>query len=318
MTIVKENLVSVIIPTYNRSDLIKETINSVLNQTHKNFELIMVDDGSTVNTKTVIESFKDNRIKYILQKHHGLPAVARNNGLKVAIGEYIAFLDSDDIWLPNKLEKQIESLKKNPEILLVSSNGFILSVKIAWVILPLKFNKRITFKELMKRLVILNSSVLLKRSVIDSIGLLDENPKLRGIEDYDYWLRILKFKDKSILLLKDALIKYRSHESSISETSSLLYKYKSYFEICKKYSDLDQKFIENRLRNRLYRILTNQKKQQFLKKKITLIDFLNEKRIKLNDKFSFLIESFNNKYFNFRLSNRVVWVLNHLIRFLKI
>lgn len=109
MTIVKENLVSVIIPTYNRSDLIKETINSVLNQTHKNFELIMVDDGSTVNTKTVIESFKDNRIKYILQKHHGLLAVARNNGLKVAIGEYIAFLDSDDIWLTNKLEKQIES-----------------------------------------------------------------------------------------------------------------------------------------------------------------------------------------------------------------
>lgn len=170
----------------------------------------------------------------------------------------------------------------------------------------------------MKRLVILNSSVLLKRSVIDSIGLLDENPKLRGIEDYDYWLRILKFKDKSVLLLKDALIKYRSHESSISETSSLLYKYKSYFEICKKYSDLDQNFIENRLRNRLYRILTNQKEQQFLKKKITLIDFLNEKRIKLNDKFSFLIEYFNNKYFNFRLSNSVVWVLNHLIRFLKI
>lgn len=150
MTIVKENLVSVIIPTYNRSDLIKETINSVLNQTHKNFELIIVDDGSTDNTKTVIESFKDNRIKYILQKHIGLPATGRNNGINIAKGDYIALLDSDDQWLPKKSEKQSEFMEKNPDILLIASNGYIFLLNKVLTGNHYWRNKKVSFRKLIK------------------------------------------------------------------------------------------------------------------------------------------------------------------------
>lgn len=105
-------MVSVIIPTYNRADKIKPAVESVLNQTYSDFELIIVDDGSTDNTKSVIESIDDSRIKYVHQKNAGACA-ARNNGIRCAKGEYIAFHDSDDIWHKDKLEKQMDVLQKS-------------------------------------------------------------------------------------------------------------------------------------------------------------------------------------------------------------
>ena len=106
------DLISVIIPTYNRAHLIKRSAESVLNQTYKNIELIIVDDGSTDNTKEVIDSIKDERIVYIKQENQGCCA-ARNKGIDTAKGKYIAFQDSDDVWHLDKLEKQIQILKEN-------------------------------------------------------------------------------------------------------------------------------------------------------------------------------------------------------------
>ena len=106
------DLVSVIIPTYNRANLIKRSVESVLNQTYKNLELIIVDDGSTDNTKEVIDSINDDRIVYIKQENQGACA-ARNKGIDAAKGKYIAFHDSDDVWHLNKLELQINALKQN-------------------------------------------------------------------------------------------------------------------------------------------------------------------------------------------------------------
>ena len=106
------DLISVIIPTYNRAHLIKRSAQSVLNQTYKNLELIIVDDGSTDNTKEVIDSLNDERIVYVKQENHGVSS-ARNTGINVANGKYIAFQDSDDIWHSDKLEKQINTLKQN-------------------------------------------------------------------------------------------------------------------------------------------------------------------------------------------------------------
>ena len=103
----EDPLVSVIIPTYNRAGVIKETINSIINQTYSNFEIIIVDDGSTDNTGDIIKTFQDDRIKYYWKKNTGLPSKARNVGLKHVNGEFIAFLDSDDIWLPKKIETQL-------------------------------------------------------------------------------------------------------------------------------------------------------------------------------------------------------------------
>lgn len=106
-------LVSVIIPTFNREKLIERSINSVLNQTYKNFELIVVDDCSTDNTENVVKKYNDERIHYIkLEKNSGA-CKARNVGIENAKGEYIAFQDSDDVWHKDKLEVQLEQMKKN-------------------------------------------------------------------------------------------------------------------------------------------------------------------------------------------------------------
>lgn len=107
----EEPTVSVIIPTYNRAHTIKRAILSVLNQTYQGFEIIVVDDCSTDNTREVIEKFGDKRIRYIRKKANKGAAAAGNTGIKAVRGEYIVFLDSDDKWLPNKLDEQIKVLK---------------------------------------------------------------------------------------------------------------------------------------------------------------------------------------------------------------
>ena len=106
-----KDLVSVIIPTYNRAHLIKRSAESVLNQTYTNLELIIVDDGSTDDTEEVVKTLNDNRVTYIKQPNQGACA-ARNNGIDHAKGEFIAFQDSDDVWHEDKLEKQIKCLKE--------------------------------------------------------------------------------------------------------------------------------------------------------------------------------------------------------------
>lgn len=98
--------VSVVIPTYNRAHLVGRAIQSVLNQTYQDFEIIVVDDGSTDNTEEVVKSFNDPRIRYIRHDQNRGGSAARNTGIKMARGEYIAFQDSDDEWLPEKLESR--------------------------------------------------------------------------------------------------------------------------------------------------------------------------------------------------------------------
>ncbi|MEX0684771.1 MAG: glycosyltransferase family A protein [Balneolales bacterium] len=104
-------LISVIIPTYNRSLLLKEAIDSVLNQTYQSLEVLIIDDYSDDNTEKVVKSYKDARVKYFLNKRSKGAQGARNTGLSIAKGEWVALLDSDDIWLPTKLEKQVKYLK---------------------------------------------------------------------------------------------------------------------------------------------------------------------------------------------------------------
>ena len=102
-----QELVSIIVPTYNRGHLIGETIQSVIDQSYKNWELIIVDDGSKDNTKERIEGFNDDRLRYYFIEHCGIIGAVRNRGMNNARGEYIAFLDSDDLWQPDKLDYQL-------------------------------------------------------------------------------------------------------------------------------------------------------------------------------------------------------------------
>lgn len=211
-----KNLVSVIIPTYNRSNFIKKTIKSVLNQTYQYFEIIIIDDGSEDNTKQVVDSFKDSRIKYHWRENCGHPGKVRNVGLKNAKGEFIAFLDSDDFWFPSKLKEQISILKNLQEILLVCTNGLIYGSKSSDIFYPIKTDNFISLKDLLIENLVITSSALMRREVVNMIGFMDENPILKSGQDYDYWLRLLDYKDKSIYFIKKPLTVWRTHSSSIT------------------------------------------------------------------------------------------------------
>jgi glycosyltransferase involved in cell wall biosynthesis len=211
-----DDLVSVIIPTYNRADLIIKTIKSVLRQTYQNIEIIIVDDGSTDNTEELIRKLNHPKIRFVKQNHTGLPAPGRNTGVKLANGKYIAFLDSDDIWFSNKLETQIKTFQKKPKLLMVCSNAVIFPGKPKKMIPFLLNSKIISLKSIVHQNNIINSSVMLKKEVFASVGLLSEDRKLKATEDYEYWVRISDYRDKSIFLLRDTLMGYRLHASGIS------------------------------------------------------------------------------------------------------
>lgn len=125
MKTVVEPLVSVVIPTYNRANIISNTINSVLNQTYSNLEIVIVDDFSNDNTEDVVKSFNDSRIKYIKHTKNSNGSVARNTGIKSSKGEYIAFLDSDDEWFPEKIDIQLKHILKHKEKDVVSYTQLI-------------------------------------------------------------------------------------------------------------------------------------------------------------------------------------------------
>src|SRR5215471_9220074 len=114
-------LVSVVIPTYNRADYIGETIESVLQQTYSNIEIIVIDDGSTDNTAQVVERF-ESRVRYVRQENAERGA-SRNHGLRLAQGEFISFLDSDDLWMPSKAAAAVSLLQENPAIGLVCTDA---------------------------------------------------------------------------------------------------------------------------------------------------------------------------------------------------
>ncbi len=184
---------SVIVPTYNRADFISEAIKSVLAQTFREFELIIVDDGSTDNTKEVIEPFlSDRRVKYIYQENNER-AAARNNGIKNASGEWIAFLDSDDIWLPKHLKECFNRINQINIPVLIYGLSYIVDVN-GTIISKIK-NKRIegyVFEEIIKKghTGFANSSVCVHKSIFNDVGLLNEDRNLSGSEDSELWDRI--------------------------------------------------------------------------------------------------------------------------------
>ena len=183
----KNNYVSVIIPTYNRCFCINEAIESVLAQSYKDFELIVVDDGSTDNTLQNLSVY-EGKIKTIPADHRG-PSAARNRGIHASKGNWIAFLDSDDLWLPDKLEKQILFFSNNPEV-------FICQTEEIWLrngkrVNPRKKHKKYSgwiFDQCLPLCIVSPSAVMIHRTVFEKVGLFDES--MLACEDYDLWLRI--------------------------------------------------------------------------------------------------------------------------------
>jgi len=187
--------VSVVIPAYNCADFLFQTLDSVLNQTFSDFEIIVVDDGSTDNTKDLVSNYIDkhkDKIKYIYQENGG-PAAARNKGIRNSKGKYIAFVDSDDLWAPEKLEIQMEFIQKNHDFHFVFSDMYLLDEtgKIGDTIMKSKkpFSGYIFF-ELLKDNFIFSPTPLVKKECFEKAGLFCEERSIISTEDHYMWLKI--------------------------------------------------------------------------------------------------------------------------------
>ncbi|WP_009632478.1 glycosyltransferase family 2 protein [Synechocystis sp. PCC 7509] len=208
--------VSVIIPAYNAMSYLPETVESVLQQTFTDFEVLIVNDGSSDNIVQWVDSLTDDRIQLISQSNQGV-STARNTAIGQAKGEYIAFLDADDLWQRQKLEKQVQFLDNHPTVGLVATwmmltdehNNLLSEVK-------LNFNQGNIRKEIIEiSLIPCGSIPLVRRICFDKVGLFD--PTLRFGEDWEMWARIAK--DYDFGLVKELLVYYRQHSKNSSKNS---------------------------------------------------------------------------------------------------
>ncbi len=205
--------VSIIIPVYNRSSLLKRALDSLYNQTVAEYEIIVVDDGSTDNTAEMLRLFFPE-INYIYQSNQGVSA-ARNKGLEHAKGDWLAFLDSDDEWLPGKLETQINALQLESEFKVCHTEEL-------WVRNGIRVNQMQKhkktggwiFRQCLPLCAMSPSSILIHRSVFDAVGSFDTT--LPACEDYDLWLRITA-KYPVLYIEEPQIIKYGGHQDQLSK-----------------------------------------------------------------------------------------------------
>ena len=210
--------VSVIIPTYNRESFISEAIQSVLDQTYKDFEIIVVNDGSIDNTIEVLERFK-NKIKVINQSNSER-AVSRNNGVKNSSGEYIALLDSDDLWIEDKLQKQVEVLDKMKDIILTYGQSYRINEKGKKIKIAKRQTKGFSgnvFENLLYRNFIVSATPMIRREYFEQTS--GFQTKYIPYEDWEFWIRFSLFG--KFYFLDEPLAYYRIHpEQSVKIASA--------------------------------------------------------------------------------------------------
>ena len=215
----ENELVSIIMPTYNCAKFIGKTIESVLNQTYSNWELIIVDDCSKDNTEEVVKAFNDSRIKYNKLENNSGAAIARTEAMKIASGTYMAFLDSDDLWKKDKLEKQLKFMKENNYNFTCTAYEQINEAgeKLNKII---KTKTRADYNRILLDCPVGNSTVMYN---VEKLGKF-EVPNIRKRNDDCLWLQILK-KEKYIYGMTEVLMEYRIRSNSISSNKFSLIKY---------------------------------------------------------------------------------------------
>ncbi|MCI0559279.1 MAG: glycosyltransferase [Nitrososphaera sp.] len=221
--------VAVIIPTYNCARYLPKAVESVFMQSYRLFTLIVVDDGSTDDTRTVLSPYRD-KISYIYQNNSG-PSKARNTGILASESRFIAFLDADDVWLPNKLERQVDLLTTNSGLAMVSCDLVLFDDKRTyeetfWQMCGCyedvkREQKQIknAFRKLMYHNFIYPSTALVKRECFTEVGLFDESFRGAVAEDKDMWLRIAS--RYNVGCVPDALVRRRMHEYSASALEAI-------------------------------------------------------------------------------------------------
>lgn len=223
--LVIDGLVSVIMPSWNTGEFIAESIKSVIEQTYTNWELIIVDDCSTDDTDTVVSTFNDSRIRYFHNKRNSGAAMSRNKAIKLARGEWIAFLDSDDIWMPKKLEHQIKFMKKIgcklsfTEYEKIDEKSNPLNIYVSG---PTKVNKHKIYNyDYIGQLTMMYNAKAFGQIQIKDIR-----------KNNDYALRLQLFKNPNVCayLLRENLAKYRVRKMSISH-DKFIKKLKSHYDL---------------------------------------------------------------------------------------
>ncbi|MDT4292314.1 glycosyltransferase [Methylomonas sp. MO1] len=210
-------LASVILPVYNGKKFIRDAVHSILTQSHINLELLIVDDGSTDESTSIIKelSEKDNRIRFFQQKNSGV-AGARNLALREAKGEYIGFIDQDDIWLTDKLESQITYFKQNPEAVFLHGNIEYIDDQLTPLDKSLYPWETNASGHCFERLFVWNAiaiqTVCFKRKCMETVGFLRE--EVPGVDDYDYWLRFSRFFPIDYLDKTFALYRFHGENES--------------------------------------------------------------------------------------------------------
>ena len=188
-----DSFFSVVIPTYNRAHILPETIKSVLDQTYQKYEIIVVDNGSTDNTSDVVKSFDDFRIRYFYQLGSGSPASPRNKGIVESLGDWIAFLDSDDYWYPEKLAQVADAVTEQSCELVSHYQQVQNSKGVNISLLGFQNSNEISYRSLLlTENSFATSSVAINRKFANKHSLLfNEGENYFAVEDYDLWLRIL-------------------------------------------------------------------------------------------------------------------------------
>lgn len=250
-------LVSVIMPAYNAAPYIGEAIQSVVNQTYTNWELVIVDDGSTDDTAAEARQIVENdlRIKYIYQPN-GKQGKARNTGIKQANGTYIAFLDADDLWIPDTLEVLVKQLSASADVDMIFAQGYFKNghdLKNYDTITKSRWD-RSDLKLLCEYNQVPILSVLVKKKALLSVGYFSELPEIQKLEDYHLWLKLMisGYKFQSI---PDRLFYYRLHgsQSTFGDTHNQFRSFSVYKDLYYAFDDVaSRKVIINRLKWMLF------------------------------------------------------------------
>lgn len=212
-----ERLVSIIMPAYNSERFIAEAIQSVINQSYQNWELIVVDDCSRDNTREIIEKLasQESRILSVYRnKNGGKPSIAKNSAFDFINGSFVAFLDSDDLWLPDKLQKQLEIIEQDYDFGLCYTGGYLIDVEgieIGSFIPKYKFKN--IFNKMLFRYEINNQSVMIKRELLSKF-----NENITIGEDFNLFMNIVYCH--KVCNVKEKLVKYRVHPSSITKSKN--------------------------------------------------------------------------------------------------
>jgi glycosyltransferase involved in cell wall biosynthesis len=207
--------VSVIIPAYNAMAYLPQTLQSALDQTFTDFEVLVINDGSSDQILEWADQIQDPRVRLITQENQGLSG-ARNTGIWQSQGEYLAFLDADDLWEPTKLEKQAACLDHHSSVGLVSSWVHLIDHQGSWIASPQAPNSQgddLKRELFLSNIVLCGSTPMVRRCCFEKVGFFDRT--LRSIEDWDMWLRLVPHYQ--LYVIQEPLVQYRKHSNSMSK-----------------------------------------------------------------------------------------------------